>query len=86
VDGSAIAVPAFGFVDAGGEFVIEGIGVYPDKGFEVLDRPEEIAKGKDPTVEVAVKYLLEQLEKNPPGKTKKPTEPDRSKWHEKLKD
>ena len=75
-----------GFASKEGEIVVEGIGVYPDKGFEVYDRPEEIAKGKDPSIEVAVKYLLEQLEKNPIQKPVKPKEPDRSKWHEKMKD
>jgi len=86
VDGASFGVPDTGFASKEGEIVVEGIGVYPDKGFEVYDRPEEIAKGKDPSIEAAVKYLLEQLEKNPPQKPKKPTEPDRSKWHEKMKE
>ena len=86
VDGASFGVPATAFVSKEGEIVVEGIGVYPDDGFEVYDRPEEIAKGKDPSIEVAVKYLLEQLEKNPPQKLEKPKEPDRSKWHEKMKD
>jgi tricorn protease len=86
VDGASFGVPDTGFVSKEGEIVVEGIGVYPDKGFEVYDRPEEIAKGKDPSIEAAVKYLLEQLEKNPPQKLEKPKEPDRSKWHEKMKE
>ncbi|UCH98378.1 MAG: PD40 domain-containing protein [Candidatus Aminicenantes bacterium] len=86
VDGAFIDVPVVAFVHTGGEFIVEGIGVSPDKGFEVIDRPEEIARGKDPSIEVAVKYLLEQLEKSPPKKTKKPMEPDRSVWHEKMKE
>jgi tricorn protease len=86
VDGPSFGVPDTAFVSKDGEIVVEGIGVYPDKGFEVYDRPEEIAKGRDPSIEVAVKYLLEQLEKNPPKKPKKPVPPDRSAWHEKMKD
>jgi tricorn protease len=85
VDGSSLAVPGGAFYSLEGEFSIEGVGVKPDEGFEVYDRPEEIAKGNDPTIEKAVKYLLEQLEKNPPKKPKEPVLPDRSGWHEKLK-
>jgi tricorn protease len=83
IDGPSFAVPTFGIVSTEGEFVVEGVGVYPDPGFEVYDRPEAVAKGKDPSVEVAVKYLLQQLKKNPPKKVKNPKDPDRSKWYEK---
>jgi tricorn protease len=83
VDGPSFAVPMSGIVSLEGEFVVEGVGVYPDEGFEVYDLPEEIIKGNDPTIEAAVKYLLEQLEKHPPKKAKTPAEPDRSKWYEK---
>jgi len=86
VDGSVIHVPSAGFVNSGSEFIVEGMGVYPDEGFEVIDRPEEIVKGKDPTVEKAVKYLLEELKKNPTKKVKRPELPNRSGWHEKMKD
>jgi tricorn protease len=55
VDGASFGVPDTAFVSKEGEIVVEGIGVYPDNGFEVYDRPEEIAKGKDPSIEVAVK-------------------------------
>ena len=55
---------------------MEGIGVEPD--IEVIDRPELVAKGRDPSLEKAVELLLEELEKNPPRKVKKPDEPDRS--------
>ena len=83
VDGPSFAVPMFGIVSINGEFVVEGVGVYPDPGFEVYDRPEEVAKGKDPSIEAAVKCLLEQLKKKPPKKITNPEDPDRSKWFEK---
>jgi tricorn protease len=64
-----------------GQWAVEGVGIYPD--LEVYDRPEEIAKGNDPSIEAAVKYLLEQLQNNPPAKIPgSPAEPDRSKWFE----
>ena len=48
VDGGYISVPMFGVYDENGEWIIEGIGVYPD--IEVVDRPEELAKGNDPSI------------------------------------
>jgi len=83
VDGPSFAVPMTGITNTDGELIVEGVGVYPDEGYEVYDIPEKIAKGEDPSIEVAVKYLLDQLDKNPPKKPVKRPEPDRSKWFEK---
>jgi tricorn protease len=47
-----------------GEWVVENEGVAPD--IEVVDRPERVAAGEDPSLEAGVRYLLEQLEQNPP--------------------
>jgi tricorn protease len=78
VDGGYTGVPTFGFIDTDGNWAVEGIGVAPD--IEVIDRPELVAKGQDPSLEKAVEVLLEELKKNPPKKAKKPENPDRSKW------
>lgn len=83
IDGARLVVPMTGITGLDGEFVVEGVGVYPDKGFEVYDRSEEIAKGNDPSIELAVKHLLEELKKKPRKTPKKPKGPDRSKWFEK---
>jgi tricorn protease len=77
-DGGTISVPTFGFIDTKGEWTVEGFGVSPD--IEVYDRPELVAQGTDPSLETAIKYLLEELKKNPPKEVKKPEDPDRSKW------
>lgn len=81
VDGGYIAVPRFGIYDENSEWIIEGIGVYPD--IEVVDRPEQKAKGVDPSIEKAVKVLLKELDENPVKKPTSPAAPDRSKWIEK---
>ena len=81
VDGGYISVPRFGIYDEDGQWIIEGIGVYPD--IEVVDRPEELAKGNDPSLVKAVEVLLEELQHNPPRKITAPTPPDRSQWIEK---
>jgi Uncharacterized protein related to the periplasmic component of the Tol biopolymer transport system len=80
VDGGYIAVPRFGVFDKEEGWIIEGEGVSPD--IEVVDRPEELAKGIDPSIEKAVEVLLEELKVNPVKKVVEPAPPDRSKWHE----
>ena len=80
VDGGYISVPRFGIYDEKGQWIIEGVGVYPD--IEVVDRPEKLAKGEDPNIEKAVEVLLEKLKNNPVKKIKAPAPPDRSKWIE----
>jgi tricorn protease len=52
---------------------VEGEGVKPD--IEVIDRPDAVAKGQDPSLEAAIDYLLKELEKNPPQKLKVPAPP-----------
>jgi len=59
VDGGSISVPRFAFVDSAGNWAVEGEGVHPD--ITVVDRPELIAAGREPMLERAVQYLLEQL-------------------------
>ncbi|HUF76799.1 MAG TPA: PDZ domain-containing protein [Longimicrobiales bacterium] len=60
VDGGSISVPTFAFVDVAGSWAVEGEGVTPD--IEVLDRPEDIAAGREPILERAVQELLRLLE------------------------
>ncbi len=62
VDGGSLAVPRFAFVDADGDWAVEAEGVAPDPGFEVLDRPEDIAAGREPIIKRAIEYLLQELE------------------------
>jgi len=64
VDGGSISVPMFRIFDEDGNYIIENVGVSPD--IEVEDTPHLVARGEDPTLEAAVKHLLEELEKNPP--------------------
>ncbi|MFW5757665.1 MAG: S41 family peptidase [Bacteroidota bacterium] len=79
-DGGYIHVPRFGIYNQDEEWIIEGIGVYPD--IRVVDEPHLVAKGEDPSLQKAVEVLMEQLEENPPKKWVKPEDPDRSGWIE----
>ena len=81
VDGGYVSVPRFGVFDADEGWIIEGIGVSPD--IEIVDRPEQLAKGIDPCVEKAVEVLLQELKEKPVKKVTAPAPPDRSKWREK---
>jgi tricorn protease len=80
VDGGYISVPRFGIFDKDEGWIIEGIGVYPD--IEVVERPEQMAKGIDTCIEKAVEVLLQELKEKPAKKVVVPALPDRSKWHE----
>jgi len=77
VDGGNVIAPRFGFIDADGKWAVEAEGVRPDPGFEVLDRPEDIAAGREFIIERAVEYLLQELEKPQYQRPGKPTGPIR---------
>jgi len=80
IDGGYISVPRFGVFDNDEGWIIEGVGVYPD--IEVVERPEQMAKGIDSCIEKAVEVLLQELNEKPVKKVSVPAPPDRSKWHE----
>ncbi len=73
MDGGTINVPTFRFFDTEGQWAVEGIGVAPD--IDVLDRPDLVAKGRDPTLEKAVEVLLEELRRSPPPPIETPAPP-----------
>jgi len=73
LDGGILSVPSFRFFTTEGKWAIENEGVAPD--IEVIDRPDEFAKGHDPSLEKAISYLLDELKKNPPKKVIQPTPP-----------
>jgi tricorn protease len=64
VDDGGILTSTFRMLDSNGQWAVENEGVAPD--IEVIDRPELVAAGEDPTLEAGVRYLLEQLEQSPP--------------------
>lgn len=80
MDGGYLSVPRFGIYNDKGEWIIEGVGVYPD--IEVVDEPHLLHQGKDPSLEKAVEVLLQQLKENPTKKWPVPADPDRSGWVE----
>ncbi|HSG82111.1 MAG TPA: PDZ domain-containing protein [Gemmatimonadota bacterium] len=72
-DGGSIIPATFRFLGTDGKWAVENEGVAPD--IEVIDRPEAIAAGRDPSLEKAVEVLLEELRKNPPRRIESPPAP-----------
>jgi tricorn protease len=72
-DGGSIIPATFRFLDTEGNWAVEDEGVAPD--IEVIDRPEAIAAGRDPSLEKAVEVMLEALEENPPRQIETPPAP-----------
>lgn len=78
IDGGSMNIPTFRITDTDGNWIIENEGVSPD--INVIDRPDAMAKGNDPTLEAAVNELLKELKDNPVKQgINKPTPPDESK-------
>ena len=70
IDGGGVTVPTFRMYDPDGKWFAEGHGVDPD--IMVMDDPTLMAKGKDPQLEAAIKYVLDQIKKNPNPMPKQP--------------
>ncbi|MCW5937905.1 MAG: PD40 domain-containing protein [Fimbriimonadaceae bacterium] len=73
VDGGAISVPNYGMYTLKEGWVIEGPGVEPD--IDVPSDPNLFVKGIDPQIDAAVKWLLEDMKKNPPRRPLAPADP-----------
>lgn len=72
-DGGLLLASTFRFMDTDGKWAVENEGVTPD--IEVIDRPELVAKGQDPSLMRAVQELLKDLKQNPRESIKAPPAP-----------
>ncbi len=72
-DGGMILAATFRFLDTDGNWAVENEGVSPD--IEVIDRPDLLAAGRDPSVERAVTELLGELAQHPRRKIVAPAAP-----------
>jgi tricorn protease len=76
VDGGYTSAPTFAFFEKDGTWGIEGHGVDPD--IEVADDPAAMVGGKDPQLDAAVSLMVDELQRHPYVKAKRPKYPDRS--------
>jgi tricorn protease len=72
-DNGTITAATFRFIDTDGKWAVENDGVAPD--VEVIDRPELVAGGRDPSVEKAVEMLMDELKRKPKSTTTAPPAP-----------
>ncbi|MEO8010272.1 MAG: PDZ domain-containing protein [Dokdonella sp.] len=73
-DGGVLLAATFRFMDTDGNWAVENEGVSPD--VEVIDRPELLAAGNDPSIEKAVEILLQELAAKPPREPVAPPAPN----------
>jgi len=76
VDGGFVTAPSYAFWNSDGNWEIEGYGVEPD--YEIINAPHELADGHDRQLNKAIEIILEQLEKHPTKRPKRPSYPNRS--------
>ena len=65
IDGGSYTAPPGRLYGPDGKWFAEGHGVDPD--IPVVDHPSELAKGRDPQLEAAIKEVLRLLEKSSPS-------------------
>ncbi|HZI92828.1 MAG TPA: S41 family peptidase [Patescibacteria group bacterium] len=71
VDGGGVTMPDFGMWDpAKGDWAVENHGVDPD--IEVENAPHLVASGRDPQLERAIDWAMDQLKTHPPTKPTRP--------------
>ena len=73
-DGGSMIAATYRIMSTDGAWVVEDEGVVPD--IEVIDRPDLVAAGRDPSVEKAVEVLLGQLPATPRAPVKAPPAPE----------
>ena len=76
IDGASVTAPNLAIWTKEG-FIVENVGVPPD--IEIEQIPSEVIKGNDPQLQKAIEVALEELKKNPPEESKRPTFPVRTK-------
>jgi tricorn protease len=59
IDGGRVAIPDLGTYSVDGKYIIENIGLIPDIEVEIY--PSDYASGRDPQLERAVEFLLDQI-------------------------
>ena len=64
MDGTRVTAPDAGIWSESGEWVAENAGIAPD--IEVDQDPALVRRGRDPQLERAVMYLLDEMKKQPP--------------------
>lgn len=70
IDGGYVSPPPARIVGTDGKWTIENIGVIPD--ILLVNNPAKLAAGEDQQLNRAIKYIMDELKKNPPKPPKMP--------------
>ena len=70
VDGGSVTMPDFGFWDLAGQWAVENHGIDPDMA--VVNAPDLVAAGRDPQLERAIRYCLDELKSHPVTRPPRP--------------
>jgi len=74
MDDGFVSAPSSAVWNPNGQWEVENVGIAPD--IEVEHDPEVVRQGRDPQLEKAVQVVMEELEKNPVPKPKRPAYPN----------
>jgi tricorn protease len=77
MDGGSVTAPNLAIWTPEGGYIVENVGVPPD--IDVEQTPKDVIAGRDPQLERAIAWVLEELRKNPPKAVKRPAYPDKTK-------
>ena len=77
IDGGAVYVPEYGFLNTEGEWDIENWGVDPD--IVVENDPKSVIEGRDPQLERGIEEIMKMITENPIKMPKRPADPVRTK-------
>jgi len=77
MDGGTITAPNLAIWTPDGGYIVENEGVAPDIAVE--QTPKDVIAGKDPQLDRAIVWVMEELRKNPPATLKRPVFRDKTK-------
>ncbi|HEX7023326.1 MAG TPA: PDZ domain-containing protein, partial [Gemmatimonadales bacterium] len=76
MDGGSITAPNLAIWTPDGGYIVENEGVAPDIAVE--QTPRDVIAGKDPQLERAIAWVMEELKKNPPATPRRPAFRDKT--------
>jgi tricorn protease len=76
MDGGSITAPNLAIWTPEGGYIVENEGVEPDIAVE--QTPKDVIAGRDPQLERAIAWVMEELRKNPPATLKRPAFRDKT--------
>jgi tricorn protease len=74
MDDGFVSAPSSGVWNPNGQWEVENRGISPD--IEIEHDPELVRQGRDPQLEKAVEVVMQELEKNPVARPKRPAYPN----------